>query len=624
MSGNQKQQQTGHQNQATVKTKKSEPKAIRNIDPLQMISAPETLRSEDVLAAQQQVGNQVVQRALDKKGRDQRVTDGQGNLNEDINKQIQAKRGGGSPLPESIQQDASKKLGRKFNDVRIHTDETADKLSRTVSARAFTIGKDIFFKGGVFSPTSSAGRETLIHELTHVVQQSGSKTSSGGKLKLGAPDTAMEKEAAHLGKKHATQQSAALPAAGSVQRIEEEELLQGQPDVNAAIQRVEEEELLQGQPDPSVAIQRQGMEEEEMLQGQPDPSVAIQREGEEEEMQMQPDPAVAIQREGEEEEMQMQPDTGVVQRQTGTMEEELKNLRGKGIVSNNLKRNSTTAEKGSPTRSRSNTIGSIQESGMTRKSAVTSTPTSSTQVSDPNITTPDKTAKSPSNSKALDVLGIKKGQETKEPAKDPKKEQALNKEVSRNKLKEIIANPSKSSDDVSAAKEKLDTLHKRSIKDNALNIFKKSYSKEASKDRKKELTRQKRDAKARAAAGDEGAYEEYKQKKAQKAKEFPGMGSKIGGFFKKAANSKLGGLLKKGAGMVASKLGGVVKGQIDNAKEHYMGKKEEEKKEEAKPAGGGGGGGGMAATISELYQENKQLKTENAELKKKKEEVPVS
>jgi hypothetical protein len=180
MSGNQKQQQTSHQNQATVKAGKTQQKTVKSINPEQMLSAPETLRSEDVLAAQQQVGNQVVQRALDKKGRDHRVTDSQGNLNEDLTRQIQSKRGGGSPLPESVQQDASRKLGRKFNDVRIHTDDTADKLSRSVSARAFTIGKDIFFKGGVFSPSSSAGRETLIHELTHVVQQSKGKLYSGG------------------------------------------------------------------------------------------------------------------------------------------------------------------------------------------------------------------------------------------------------------------------------------------------------------------------------------------------------------------------------------------------------------------------------------------------------------
>jgi hypothetical protein len=93
--------------------------------------------------------------------------------------------------------------------------------------------------------------------------------------------------------------------------------------------------------------------------------------------------------------------------------------------------------------------------------------------------------------------------------------------------------------------------------------------------------------------------------------------------------SKVGGMFKKGLGFIGSKLKGIALDKLKDAKEHFMGK-DEEKKEEAKPAGGtvnansgggGGGGGSMAETISDLYQENKKLKAENAELKKKKEEV---
>ena len=161
----------------------------------QMLDAPETLRNEDVLAAQQQVGNQVVQRILGPEARDAAVTDEQGNLHSDIASKIQQKRGSGVPLPDSVQREAGKTFGMGFEVVRVHTDETADKLSRTINARAFTIGSDIFFKSGVFAPDTSKGRETLMHELTHVVQQTGSSKNSGGKLKLGSPGTAMEKQA---------------------------------------------------------------------------------------------------------------------------------------------------------------------------------------------------------------------------------------------------------------------------------------------------------------------------------------------------------------------------------------------------------------------------------------------
>jgi hypothetical protein len=248
--------------QTAAKANKPQQAQHKSFNPVQMLESPESMRSEDVLAAQQTVGNQVVQRALDKDDRRKGLTDNQGNLRQDLNEQIQQKRGGGSPLPENIQKEASKKLGHNFKEVRIHTDESADKLSRTISARAFTIGKDIFFKNGVFAPGSSAGRETIIHELTHVVQQGG-RSGASGALKLGAPDTAHEKEADRIGKKHAASISAA--PAGAVQREGEEDELMMQEDEEELMMQQDEEEL-----------QMQPAEEDE-LQMQADVSGVVQR-----------------------------------------------------------------------------------------------------------------------------------------------------------------------------------------------------------------------------------------------------------------------------------------------------------------------------------------------------------
>ena len=276
-----KQAQQKQQNQQRAKSKKPESQVEIKPNLAQMLDAPETLRSDDVLAAQQQVGNQVVQRTLAKGKQDAAATDEHGNLRPELASTIQQKRGGGEALPEGVRKEAQKVLGKEFKNVRIHTDSTSDRLSRTVNARAFTIGSDIFFKSGVFAPGTSKGRETLMHELTHVVQQSGSSKSSGGKLKLGAPGTAMEKEADHIGKKHAQAKVGATASAfGTVQKapLEEEELLQGQP----------EEEELQMQPDAGNVVQRE--EDEEELQMQP----------EEEELQMQSDAGDVVQREEDE------------------------------------------------------------------------------------------------------------------------------------------------------------------------------------------------------------------------------------------------------------------------------------------------------------------------------------
>jgi hypothetical protein len=61
-----------------------------------------------------------------------------------------------------------------FSKVRIHADARAAESARSVSAKAYTVGDDIVFAEGQYAPGTSAGDRLLGHELTHVVQQSGS------------------------------------------------------------------------------------------------------------------------------------------------------------------------------------------------------------------------------------------------------------------------------------------------------------------------------------------------------------------------------------------------------------------------------------------------------------------
>ena len=88
---------------------------------------------------------------------------------------IENARGGGDSLPDDTRSFLEPRFGQDFSDVRIHTGAEADQLNDTVQARAFTTGSDIFFRDGEYNPNSDAGRELLAHELTHVVQQGGSK-----------------------------------------------------------------------------------------------------------------------------------------------------------------------------------------------------------------------------------------------------------------------------------------------------------------------------------------------------------------------------------------------------------------------------------------------------------------
>lgn len=95
---------------------------------------------------------------------------------------IDGARAGGSPLPESVRAEMGSRFGVDFAPVRVHADGQADLLNRSVQATAFTTGTDIFFSRGTYDPNSSAGRELLAHELTHVVQQSGGSGNETGRV----------------------------------------------------------------------------------------------------------------------------------------------------------------------------------------------------------------------------------------------------------------------------------------------------------------------------------------------------------------------------------------------------------------------------------------------------------
>jgi hypothetical protein len=96
-----------------------------------------------------------------------------------IRSSIDEARGGGSRLPDPIASSVGGHLDADLSGVRVHTDERADTLNRQLNARAFTTGRDIFFRSGEYNPSSAFGRTVLNHELTHVVQQCGPQTTQG-------------------------------------------------------------------------------------------------------------------------------------------------------------------------------------------------------------------------------------------------------------------------------------------------------------------------------------------------------------------------------------------------------------------------------------------------------------
>jgi hypothetical protein len=82
-------------------------------------------------------------------------------------------QGGGSPLDGGVRSFMQNRFGADFSDVKVHTDPQAVQLNRELKARAFTIGKDIYFDKGQYRPDSFEGKQLLAHELTHTLQQQG-------------------------------------------------------------------------------------------------------------------------------------------------------------------------------------------------------------------------------------------------------------------------------------------------------------------------------------------------------------------------------------------------------------------------------------------------------------------
>jgi hypothetical protein len=98
---------------------------------------------------------------------------GGGEASTDLESAIQSARGSGQSLDTNLQQAMGQAMGADFSGVKVHTDSQSDQLNKSIQAKAFTTGQDVFFRQGAYEPSSRGGQELIAHELTHVVQQNG-------------------------------------------------------------------------------------------------------------------------------------------------------------------------------------------------------------------------------------------------------------------------------------------------------------------------------------------------------------------------------------------------------------------------------------------------------------------
>ncbi|WP_436699429.1 eCIS core domain-containing protein [Nocardioides sp. BYT-33-1] len=159
-----------------------------------------------------------------------------GELDPDAHQEIRARRGGGEPLPEAVRSSMESAFGWSFGDVRIHRDATAARLSRSISADAFTTGTDIYFGEGMFDTGSEHGRHVLAHELGHVVSGgSGVHRWNPFKKKEKSPEELKRAEDAKQRKEALIKARAELKAKDKATRQKAKEVNAKNKEVSASI-----------------------------------------------------------------------------------------------------------------------------------------------------------------------------------------------------------------------------------------------------------------------------------------------------------------------------------------------------------------------------------------------------
>lgn len=101
----------------------------------------------------------------------------------------------GAPLPEDLRTRFASALSTDLTGVRVHTDTESARAAKSVGARAYALGRDIYFGAGQYDPSGTASQRLIAHEVAHTVQQAGQPLVRRDKLEISASGSAVEVEA---------------------------------------------------------------------------------------------------------------------------------------------------------------------------------------------------------------------------------------------------------------------------------------------------------------------------------------------------------------------------------------------------------------------------------------------
>jgi hypothetical protein len=87
-------------------------------------------------------------------------------------------RSPGQPLDPPTRAFFESRFDQDLSHVRVHVDDRAAASADAMGAVAYTVGSDIAFGAGRYAPNARSGKRLLAHELTHVMQQTGSAAAA--------------------------------------------------------------------------------------------------------------------------------------------------------------------------------------------------------------------------------------------------------------------------------------------------------------------------------------------------------------------------------------------------------------------------------------------------------------
>ena len=101
----------------------------------------------------------------------------------------------GQSPPDALREEFEHVTHSALGSVRLHTGPASQQAAKALQARAFTVGRDVYFAAGQFQPGTPEGDHLLAHELTHTVQQRAAAPTPQTQLEVTEPGTSAEIEA---------------------------------------------------------------------------------------------------------------------------------------------------------------------------------------------------------------------------------------------------------------------------------------------------------------------------------------------------------------------------------------------------------------------------------------------